>query len=55
MEVFIDSYNNDDEIGYVIKNEMIGKQLKESFFNILNAVETGEIESIKLKKHRKFM
>lgn len=43
-EVFIDSFSDNDHVGYIIDNEMIIEQLIEKYNTILNAVKDNKLK-----------
>ena len=43
-EVFIDSFSDNDHVGYIIDNEMVIDQLIEKYNTILNAVKNNKLE-----------
>lgn len=47
-EIIIDSFTDEEKIGYIINNETIIMQIRESFMNILNLIENEIIKPIEL-------
>ena len=48
-EVFIDSFSDNDHVGYIIDNEMIIEQLIEKFNTILDAAKKNKLKQYKIK------
>lgn len=53
-ELMIDSFSNENNIGYLLNDmPIIAEQLKEKFLNVLKKIESGKIEEVQLSNDKR--
>ena len=49
-EAFIDSFSDNEHVGYIVDNEMLVNQLIEKYTSLLNAIKDNKLKKIKVEK-----